>query len=388
MRDLIKTVVDITDIDTSTKLFEYQVVSVIGDREFNPRKSTDFANNKTYIPTKGDKIYIYPGAGIPRFKVKEFCKTFEVSLVKYPEKANIKIVNPTISNGMFDTTGGVGVDKELFLEYLSKVTRTGDKRYIDLKKDIRESTCPYVMISTYDLRSLSDPDQLIFKEAILPYDIITNDNYTFNHPKLIEEYYTIVKEEHLAKFLQLSEDKSTYDQDDILRLLNTTSVMDKDMYEDIKRLFESEDNDNTTIAMEAMANCDFEKSAIWLLLLLQEYGGSKMWHTPSRNHVNFKSMLKFFGIASIGYLTLDSIIDSLIAKRLLTPENLEVITPLACGSLTEQGRFKHFKVSEVSFSEEIMNSLKNNKLEPVKEEKTEEPVPESFISLNEENEKL
>ncbi len=60
-------------------------------------------------------------------------------------------------------------------------------------------------------------------------------------------------------------------------------------------MFKSSDKDNHIMAMEIMANSNYVESALYLLLLLEEYG-HRIADCNTKNHVNFKSMVSYFGL--------------------------------------------------------------------------------------------
>jgi len=61
--------------DSNNSKFNVETDYVIEDSHIS---SSNLINSvlqdKDYTPVKGDKIYIYPGSTIPRFKVKTFCE--------------------------------------------------------------------------------------------------------------------------------------------------------------------------------------------------------------------------------------------------------------------------------------------------------------------------
>jgi len=155
----------------------------------------------------------------------------------------------------------------------------------------------------------------------------------------------------------------TYIQDDILKILNQDVVIDKEMYKQIDAMLESGDNSNIKIAMEIMANSNYEHSAPYLLLLFKNYG-YRIWDSGFRNHVNFKSLVEFFDLnGRRGYtnIDLDEIINILKTKKFLTKETINIFMPLAYDEIKENCSLEHFKVSKIEFlddskdDEEVLN---------------------------------
>ncbi|MBK7819406.1 MAG: hypothetical protein IPJ60_19095 [Sphingobacteriaceae bacterium] len=168
-----------------------------------------------------------------------------------------------------------------------------------------------------------------------------------------------------------------YHQDGMLSLLNTGTIMNEDMYRETAKLFESSDNTNTVLAMEAMANCDFQKSAVYLLLLIRE-NSTKIYNSSNRNHVNFKSLLRYFNITAytLTRLSVDDLLNSLRAQKLLSLTNLNMLMPLIMETVKEKGDMQHIKVKDVELSNEALTSIAENILEPL-----EIPTPEPTQDL-------
>jgi hypothetical protein len=167
-------------------------------------------------------------------------------------------------------------------------------------------------------------------------------------------------------------------QDEMLKQLNTGSVLDEEMYTQIHRLFESSDKENTKLAMEAMANCDFQKSAVYLLLLVKKYG-EKIYNSGNRHHVNFKSLLKYFQLTNITNISVDEMIDSLRHQKLLSIDNLNRLMPLAMEVIRESGDMDNIKVKDVELSLEAEQAIAENILDKdPTTQPTAEPVNESL----------
>lgn len=106
--------------------------------------------------------------------------------------------------------------------------------------------------------------------------------------------------------------------------MNGSAVMDGQMYENIKNLFSSKDTSNHVIAIESMANCDYEKSCVYLLLLIEEFR-TIIRDNKASKHVNFSTLTSYFDISLSDYFSVDEIIHTLTARNLLTPGRLNII---------------------------------------------------------------
>lgn len=307
-----------------------------------------FAATTIYVPTKGDKLWFYPGCDIPRFKVKQFCTTHDVAVVKYKDKSSVRFMGPESIREMIETYNGRFVPKDVFLAWLDGVMCNA---YIPLRSAIVASQSIEVYVRNSALGAFCKKD--LFGTKVL---FQRTDEAEYRNVDYIKN------DEYYQQITDMISDTGLRPQDDLLSLLNTGVEMDQKMYEDIHRLFESTDKENTKLAMEAMANCDFQKSAVYLLLLLKEYG-QKMSDSGNKHHVNFKSLIKYFQIKSLENMSVDNMIDSLRHQKLLSVENLNRLMPLAMERIREKGDMRNIKIKDVELSTEAEISVAENILD-------------------------
>lgn len=367
MANEFKTIMHIKGItkDKGYPEFQYKVIHYLKG------KVNDINPTGKYDPKPGDKIYFMPGCTVPRFKMKQFCEAYKVALVKYKDKANAVFAGPSSLEAMFKE-GCIsmyhGASKKIFQTFVTRVLGDSDPRYAKFLEDLN-STEEDCVLMTYQVYS-----DLKYKNFFsIP---LYKDNAEESSERYSTYDYTdkLVWEEKNVNLLKsMSASGNIYSQDDLLRLLNTGGIMDLEMYESIKRLFDSSDVSNTKLAMEAMANCDFEKSCVYLLLLIKQYG-SKMRNSGNIHHVNFKSMLSFFDIEDASSVDLDDIVNCLRSKKLLSPTNLRILMPLAMEQMSKDSNLDHFKVVAVDVSDGVKQALKENILEPPTSEVVEEPT--------------
>lgn len=89
--------------------------------------------------------------------------------------------------------------------------------------------------------------------------------------------------------------------------------------------------------MELMANSDFEKSFVYLLFLLKEFG-NKITPLKEAHHVNFKSLLTYFDISikQVDCINLVDLTRALKKHKKFTRSNVQRITSL-CAEETYLG---------------------------------------------------
>lgn len=297
----------------------------------------------TYIPSINDKIYIFPDCNIPRFKVKEFCENNGVSIVKYKTKANILFTNKNNINNSYFLQLGINpyfnsiksITKKAMLKYLNLVKLKYDGiDLINLIKDIEDLQNDFVLVTSNIHRHCTNkglfngPSYNFIEESdlmnydnngeVLPYDkslIEINDNH---------DYYSFISEENETEFYSLLNHQNVYDESALVSLLNSQTIMDEEMYKGILNLFDSSDANNHILAMETMANCNYLKSAGYLLMLYSDYS-YLINKKVNKNHINFKSFLSFFKLNRGCSISIDDIVDKLKEKKLLNRSNLNIV---------------------------------------------------------------
>lgn len=355
-----KTAIFINDFGIHTGDIDYSIKHVI-EGKFD--KDNLVGIPKTYTPQKGDRLWFYPGCDIPRFKVKQFCQKYDVAVVKYTEKSNVRFISPNAVNLL--TTGMYiyNTPKDYFLNWLSTVMCNA---YLQLQQEIIKSTADVVYLHYQPKAAFSMPEH--FGKKLL---------YPKNKDAYYDSVYFIKDDDCFKQLTNIFSDQKLHHQDALLSLLNTGTIMTEDMYRETGKLFESSDVTNTVLAMEAMANCDFQQSAVYLLLLLKD-NSQKIYDSSNRNHVNFKSLLKYFNITaySLTRLSVDDLINSLRHQKLLSLTNLNMLMPLIMETVKDQGDLQHIKVKDVELSNEALNSIAENIVEPL-----EIPIPEPTPDL-------
>ena len=365
MSDLIK-ILCITEMNIKTRLIKNESFWITSGSTRDITSS--LLKGPVYKPTKGDRIWFYPGCNVPRFKVKQFCQKNDVAVVKYEAKANVKFIGTEAVDSFFTNRGMYTILKVEFLKWFDTIMCNS---YMELRALVVAELHDYIYLSS-SVRSA----------------FVNEDTF---HVPLDDELCDcncekILSEESYQNLLKIQNDPTIKSQNDILSLLNTGVILDEGMYKNIHSLFESSDKENTKLAMEAMANCDFQKSAVYLLLLMKEYG-DKISDSGNRHHVNFKSLIKYFQVSNLENMSVDDMIDSLRVQKLLNVDNLNRLMPLAMERLREKGDMNNIKIKDVELSEEAELSIAENILDqqitPPAPESSETPEPSLFEEVKE-----
>tara|TARA_B110000503_G_C7160536_1_gene419455 strand:- start:2786 stop:3901 length:1116 start_codon:yes stop_codon:yes gene_type:complete len=297
-----------------------------------------------YIPNKGDKLFFLPGCSVPRFKMKTFCEKYKTAMVKYKESATALFIGPDSFKNMVCGLPSYTFTRSSLEKYFLSYAKTSPMREALLETDYKHVYFDYGV-----------------------HELLKNEfGKSFNSPHLTsdEEFasYRFSSDEDYKNYNLILGNNKIYHQDDILKRINTGAVMTEEQYISIQRLFKSSDIQNHKVALEIMSNCDYEKSCVYLLLLIHNYE-RQLYACPTKNHVNFKSLLKFFGLNGVESLDLDDIINSLISRKLLNKLNLDILMPMAIDELSDAGGYKHFIVDKIKVSELVDKALEDNILD-------------------------
>lgn len=327
-----RTMLRIKDLYIDTGKIEYYEDEVFKDNPLEGLK-------KKYTPIAKQRLFIYPDSNIPRFKLKAFCDKHKISIAKAKETADVFFMHPDTANDgaiyydyEFSTTF---MHRQYFLDYLKKATKVGDVRYVKLISDLANHPDSAIILQdTYTFQNHGIGKYKL--DIVEPGD--TDDNNNELVPNCEDngrrtKIYTMSAEQK-ANFALL-EGKDIYHSDALLALLNDGgTVIDEEMYQGVNNLFNSNDTHDHRVAMEAMANCDYQKSAVYLLMLFY-YNHKLIYNCDSKTHVNFKSFLKFFNLNATRGIDIDDIIERLKDKKLLTRSNLNIVMAKAKELLDE-----------------------------------------------------
>ncbi len=143
---------------------------------------------------------------------------------------------------------------------------------------------------------------------------------SFRSGEYYGDYITTVIDDFLLTSSNLS---NVYSQEVFNNLIGDT-VIDRDAFESLRTMLTSMDKDNHLVAMTIMAGCNYEKSFVYLALLLEEFGRNHIYNHKYRNTVGFKSLLNWLGYNKYRW-DKDAILNVSIEKKLLTQELLDTI---------------------------------------------------------------
>ena len=321
----------------------------------------DFVNSKGYVPKQGDMIYLLPGVNIPRVKLKDLALNLGIRVVRDPEKANVIFSGKSSMGKMTGSSWYYIADAEVILNNVKTICDDG--YYIEkLETALAASGATKICSDWSDMRNC----------------------LASNHSHYDSGYIYAVEEDH-ADTYNAMQGKPIYNESELITNINgdDSTIIDEEVFQQLKNMFESSDSDNHILAMEIMANSHYEKSILYLQMLLSDYS-YQISNSHTRNHVNFKSMLSYFNWVprNIGNKSAEQIIKIIDEKDLLTVDMIKRLFAEYTTSIYGNINYSNiFEVKEFTIKQEYLDKLNLsslNLINPEPEENLEvtDPVDE------------
>jgi hypothetical protein len=266
-----------------------------------------FTISKGYTPTQGDTIYLMPGVNIPRAKLKDLALNQGIKVVRDSDKASVIITGKATTGKLLNGSWYYTAPVAKIEEYLDKVNV--DDYYKDNLRTAMQS-------------SESDNVYFNYSTKVSINQHVATSAFTANS----FHYYHI--DDEWKELIEECQNKTVYDESELLAMINGDDAVTitNGVYTQLREMFKSSDRDNHIMAMEIMANSNYVESALYLLMLLEEYG-HRVADCNTKNHVNFKSMVSYFGfrVRDVDSLDPDDVSKKLTSLGLLTTEWLNIL---------------------------------------------------------------
>ena len=385
MKNYIKVDVSVHN-STQDANYKYNIESLSVDCQVSnylPNEEVFNYNIKPYVPTKGDKLYFASGCNIPRIKLKDLALEYNVKSIRNIDDADVIVVGEGVKKNMYD------------YNWLYKVPVEAWKKFIELHKDL---------LDEYEIENINTALEFYdLPDVVCDYNtkrLLSNDDYNFHdelEPLLGNDYGSTVISKINSDYKSLADTLNNttakiINETSILEYVNGSDavIIDESMYEQLCTMLNSSDEDNHILAMEIMANCNYKPSLLFLELIFKNYS-DKLSDSPTKRHVNFKSLLTYLGKESRYMSTyIDDVTDSLKRHNVFTKENLDILLRLEGDDIKRSGDTKAFKISTIQLQDDyITDTVSDYKFHFYKEEEVitedETTVEEELIDLNSDN---
>jgi hypothetical protein len=325
------------------------------DELLSPQSSYEFKDKQ--------KVFFLPGCTIPRFKANSYFKSIGVSTTKNSGSADVVLVgSETGKNILKVDLDYYAVNKEYLEDYVEEKCPSGSIAGVLARNILESDDCfPFITFKDYSVRSSWS------EYKTLP---TTTINTWITEEKRIKD----IEDAILGKKIILSES--------FLSDMCNQTVMNEEMYHETRKMFESEDSNNYVLAIELMANCNYQKSGIYLLMLFKEFRG-KISRIPEANHVNFSSMLSFYNLDISSWLNFDEMIEALLKKDCIKKEDYKKLITLATEEFGDEFNSDYFRYSSIEPTEVLINAIEEAEQKALKlstQSPTQSETQESIIS--------
>ena len=362
MNDIFEKTIKINDIVKTNNIItgiSYEIIMC-----FISNKTHTFHNSNDYQPMLKDNLYFSKDCSVPRFKLKGFCQKHQVKITTNSDKANIVFISEKFIDEYTDSDWGSTTNYTDFITFANLVF-PNNKAILTFINQTSNLNITNIKFNSYRIKnSFANLKNINLKAS----------SNSHNKYCSIDNYDTVTK---------MLDGKKVYNQNNILRLINDSVILNKDSYDELTKILDSNDDHNIKLAMELIANCDYEKSAVYILLLFKSYG-EKMWNSGNRAHVNFKALTSFFNLSSkydMSRLCLDDIIVCIKERNLLSEENKNILMPIAFEEMQNNNRFDHFKITDIKFDNNDTNIDDEND-----NQEDDEDEDEEHLKMNETDE--
>lgn len=314
------------------------------DNSFNKEEFINTLSKKEFNGLPGEKVFITNKCSIPRAKLKEVFKDKDLKITHDLSQADYVVVDRDF------------IDRHLLRNYNEYYAAETIQRLIDdyptiiaksYKRDPEEADIFNKLIVEFK----KHPGQ----NMILAYRLnnaiqnVAGSHYRSKEERDVHIEYINSKEQELFEKIIKNPDKMII-EDKLISMTNSAIVMDDALYNSLEKYLNSADPDNVSLAIETMANCNHQSSALYILMLMMNHG-YKISDNKSSKYVNFKSLMKYFNLSRWklvhGRVDFDDIINILKDKNLLNQEHIDIITPLVFERMQQGFTFKHFRIKEI-----------------------------------------
>lgn len=300
---------------------------VTGFTADNLQDSLNIQTNWTPVGGNKDKLFFFPGCSVPRFKVREHFN------------CTIKLENATAAFVSKENMEGGSVFNTY--NHLFPFDYHEVKDFMNGLEDKAAKTLffsfPYGKF-----------EKIFFDESLwhINYWHVTNQLSSKNISEVMsnsatdKNYWSFkyVKKEPQYRLIGIDFSKgvpnvgmNVYFEDEILKVLNQDNfIIDNEKYHELRAFGNTLDKENIILMMELMANCNFQKSIVYLFLLVKEFN-SEIFSHKEAEHVNFKSLLSFLGIDAKTNISPTDVISSLKRNHLYTHANATLLASAVRG---------------------------------------------------------
>jgi len=337
------------------------------DYSINPKKIKHLEHNwqfiyncnsllsvNVYTPNAKDKLYFHKKCNVPRYKVRDWGKAKNISITTKQEKANANFINLKAHIQSHDSTWSSWLIASELKTFIEINYKNIDGELKDLVTLLNDNPTLKVCLPSYlnyngswltgssPYSGVLDPKGVKSSLIDLGYKLNTN-------------HITCISTEDYKKYEEIASSSNIYLETEIIKHINeNAAVIDYKMVDQLSVMLDSTDRKNWVLALEIIANCNVNSSLYSILILLRAYS-YKLVTLKEASHVNFKSLLKFLDLPNWKYINFDNIMDVLMAKDVLTLEDVKDILKRVKVEVSNHTPLfnNHFKINTLTVSDKV-----------------------------------
>lgn len=326
-------------------------------------------NDKEYTPTKGDKLYFLSGVNIPRVKLKDLSLQHGTKTTKDIDDATHIFAGKNTKDKLISSHWYYSIDTSFIKDIIADPETQMDDYYRqNLETALEFYTEDKIIVDYSTCSTLRNSEHPSIKKYI--------NTQSLRNSSI---YYTVDDEysDLFPKILSLD----VYHEDKLLKHINgdDAATIDDTMFHQISDMFKSSDEDNHVLAMEIMANCNYNDSLLYLEMLFEKHS-NRMSNSRTKNHVNFKSLLSYLG-KNKNYMNTDpdDIMKSLINKNFIDLDKINVIMKYYGEQIAARGGNDYFDVKSITLNKDYAKLLDTNYVH----ELIPDFIPETDLDMSE-----
>lgn len=338
-----------TDFKLPIKLSNYKHLSLVEENiEIFEKDWINLTKDNEIID--GDVLFIQH-CNIPEFKLKE--KYPNISITKDLTKANKFVISDSILSRIYNFK--VQAENQIFcLE--DKAIRSHLWRQLPVDKVYK-----FFQFRKLNLQIPKEHKFIYFKDKLGADDRSIYWRYplvylkAMNTPSTDELMGTQKQIKYVESLLKAKENNIPFVMEStvLVEFNKKSNVIDKEFYESLKTMLESENVKDRAMAFEIMANCDLSKSRIYALILLNRYYPRSSYRAnipKMKRSNNYKAMLAYLGVKPANLTTSwNSFIEFLLKHYNLSADEKLVLKEHILLDLNEVCGDLGFTVNDITF---------------------------------------
>lgn len=261
-----------------------------------------------YQPVSGHKLFVLPGSLIVANQFKKITEKLGIIKVQDITKADIIIRGKKIINlkscRVVRTDLRTTWNKDNLYRLLEGASNFQDITNIELYHTIRSGKLFNLILS------------LTYNNARDVSTYNTTPSFFGKFDCLISNSTNLIYKQLFTKPKPFDIDSPCYSDEDLLKFqINKQGmILDEETCLNLARMIESDDRENHPLILDILTNCDYNESALYILILLKEYE-KRFARISGTNKKSFKAMLGFFNlevsIINLNQFNTDTVISAL-----------------------------------------------------------------------------